>query len=277
MIPTRLPAAGEQGRAAHGVTARTKGGRQVRGEDRVGPGVLDDDATADDRRDRLAGRDFDGRPLDRLELLGGEAHAGRRGHQVAPAVVEHQDAPVRALEPRHRREDLLQDRRQFEAVREARAQGVEACHVGELDRQLVPDRGELVLVPLALDRRGQDVGHGLEEVDVVGREGPRPAVEDPQGAEGPLAAWMMTLSPLTTPCSRSRGETANLVSVAEVLDDHRLAGQQGEARQRRGPRATLGASVASRPASRGSPARRASRRSGASSIDDRRTRRSSSG
>ena len=111
-----------------------------------------------------------------VELLGGEAHAGRRRHRVALAVVEHQDAPVGALEPRHRREDLLQDRREFEAVREPGAEGVEAGHVGELDRQLVADRGEVLLVPLALDRRGQDVGDGLEEVDVVEGEGPRAVV-----------------------------------------------------------------------------------------------------
>ena len=67
--------------------------------------------------------------------------------------------------------------------------------------------------------------------------------------KGRPPAWMMTQRPLRTPRSRSRGETANRVSVPEVLDDHRLAGQQGEARQRGGPDAHRGCSspASSRP------------------------------
>ena len=151
------------------------------------------------------GRHLGVRSADEVELLGREAHAGRRDHRVPLAIVEHQDAPVRALEPGHRREDLLQDRREFEAIREARAQGVQACHVGELDRQLVPDRRELLLVPLALDRRGQDVGHGLEEVDVVAEKVLGRPLKTPRVPKGRSRPWMMTLSPLLTPRVAEQG------------------------------------------------------------------------
>ena len=149
-------------------------------------------------------------------------------HRVPLAVVEHQHAPVRALEARDRRQDLLQDRRQLEAVGEPGAQGVQPGHVGELDRQLVPDRRELLLVALALDGRGQDVGHGLEEVDVVVREGPRPVAEDLERAERAVAAVDDDAQAADDAVIAERAaETANRVSVAEVVDDDRLAGAAG--------------------------------------------------
>ena len=110
-----------------------------------------------------------------VELLGGEADAGRRGHRVPLAVVEHQDAAVGALEPGDRREDLLQDRREFQAVREPRARAWSRVMSASWTASSSRIAASSSLVPLALDRRGQDVGHGLEEVDVVAGERPRAA------------------------------------------------------------------------------------------------------
>ena len=174
--PDVLPAAGDQGRAARRADSR-RAGRPAGAARSTGSASASSTTrpplmTAVPRR---AGRLGRGRPRGAVGRLRREAHAGRRGHRVPLAVAEQQHAPVRPLEPRDRREDLLQDLLELQAVGEPRAQGVQARHVGQLDRQLVPDRRQLLLVLLALDRRGQDVGDGLQEVDVVLREGPRPA------------------------------------------------------------------------------------------------------
>ena len=113
-------------------------------------------------------------------------------------------------------------------------QGVEARHVGELDRQLVTHLGQRVLIAPTLDRRGEDVGDGLEEMDVVPREGPRAVGERPERAERPFAALDDDAQAADDAVfsQHVRGDEPGL--GAEVLHDHRLARRQGEAGERAG-------------------------------------------
>ena len=122
-----------------------------------------------------------------LEQFGAKAQHGRCSHQAAVAVVKHEHTPLGAMESNHGREDLLQNVGQLDLVRETFAQGVEGRHVVELPCQLVSHLAQCFLVAVALDRRGQNVGHGLEEVSIVLRKGSRLIAEGRDRAERLLA------------------------------------------------------------------------------------------
>ena len=111
----------------------------------------------------------------------------------------------------------------------------------------------LLLVPLAIDGQRQHVGHGLEEIGIILGELTLPGGVTRQNPVRPARAGDDHAHPADHPLVAQKRGPAEPRVGAEVVDDHRIAGEEGATRGRIGRRTERGMAHESLPPPRARP------------------------